>query len=174
MSGQDRLYLGQGHERRVGLSLEARGWHVHPWGQGILSAEVRSAFYELDRDKDVLLWRWLPDMIAVKGDRILLVEAKAEHERNADTPHFSIELRCVMAQLAMKPLGLPSVIVWANGYCNYTENLRVIDYRMPSGTGRRVRDANGSGTAFALVRKDEQLPMDDIFGPRIDQESEAA
>lgn len=168
---QQRLYLGKEHEQKVQRSLEARGWHVSPWGQGVLSDEVRQAFIERDAGIDVLLWRWLPDMIAVRGRDTFLVEAKTE--QRTDTANFAIEIRCIAAQLAMKPLGLDTYIVWADGTCNRPQDLRPVDIILPNGRGRRVVDVNGSGTAFALVLKSEQLPMDQVFGPRITERGAA-
>lgn len=164
--GQDRMHIGARHEDRVKLSIELRGWHVHPWGQGVLSEEVRQAFNQRDRGADVLLWRWMPDMIAVRGLDIYLIEAKSE-KRN-DTPYFTIELRSVMAQLAMKTLGLSTVIVWADGSCNRTEAIRIVDFWLPEGKNRRLDNVDGSGTPFARVRKDEQRPLDELFGPRME------
>lgn len=166
MNGQDRLHLGKRHEERVKLSLELRGWHVHPWGQGVLSDEVRQAFRERDVGADVLLWRWMPDMIAVRAVDIYLVEAKSEKRK--DTPYFTIEVRSIMAQLAMKTLGLSTVIVWDDGSCNRTEDIRIVDFWMPEGAGRRLSNVDGSGTPFARVRKDEQRPMGELFGPRME------
>lgn len=164
MSFQDRIHIGVEHERRVAASIELRGWHVHPWGQGILSDEVRQAFNERDAGSDVLLWRWMPDMIAVRGKDIYLVEAKSE--KRTDTDFFTIELRSVMAQLAMKTLGLSTVIVWADGTCNLTEDVEVVDFWLPEAKARRL-GTDGSGTPFIRVRKDQQRPLNDLFGPRI-------
>jgi hypothetical protein len=166
VTGQERIHLGQRHEERVKLSLELRGWHVHPWGQGVLSDEVRQAFNERDNGSDVLLWRWMPDMIAVRGIDIYLIEAKSE--RRTDTPYFTIEVRSIMAQLAMKTLGLSTVIVWADGTCNRTEDLEVVDFWLPEGKGRRLNNVDGSGTPFARVAKSKQISLDALFGSRME------
>lgn len=166
MKGQDRIHHGLRHERRVKISLDVRGWHVHPWGQGVLSNEVRQAFNERDRGSDVLLWRWMPDMIAVRGLDIFLVEAKSE--TRTDTPYFTIEVRSIMAQLAMKTLGLSTVVVWDDGTCNLTEDLEIVDFWLPEGRNRKLINVDGSGTPFARVRKDQQRQLDELFGSKLD------
>lgn len=168
--GQTRLHIGQVHEQKVQRSLAARGWDVQPWGQGLLSDSIRQAFMDADRGRDVLLWRWLPDLIAAKGRRLYLVDPKTDIRE--DTPFFSIELRCIMAQRAMSTLGIRHVVVWSDFSCNFMDLLRIADIRQPAGESRRVA-SNGSGTPFALVRKSEQLALDDVFGHKLPRQDVA-
>lgn len=162
MTFQDRIHVGLLHEKAVAQELAARGWHVHPWGQGVLSDAVRHAFMDRDSGRDVLLWRWMADLIAVRGKSVVLIDPKSEQRK--DTPFFTIELRALMTHLAMKPLGLNTVVVWADMTCNRVDKLRIVDHWLPEPDKRRVTTA-GSRTPFARVRKDEQRPLDEFFGP---------
>ncbi|GGU46141.1 hypothetical protein ACH4HG_41065 [Streptomyces coeruleorubidus] len=53
---QDRKAVGDAHERRVAAALRARGWTVHPCGQGTYPPAVRDA---LRRTRSAL--RQFPD-----------------------------------------------------------------------------------------------------------------
>lgn len=168
MKGQDRLHIGQTHERRVQAELERRGWYVQPWGQGLLHERVRQA---LNDKAPVVLWRWIPDLIAVKEPRICLIDPKSDYR--SDTPNFSIEISAIQAHRAMSCLGLRVVYVFADMSCNTPEDLRPIRWEMPD-PGRRRVAANGSGTPYALVRKSDQHPLDKWFGPALEKSSEVA
>lgn len=168
MSGQHRLHLGQGHEQRVQRELERRGWHVQPWGQGLLDDVTRQALVE---KAPIVLWRWMPDLIAVRDDKVALVDPKSD--TRTDTPYYSIEISALQAHRAMSVLGLRIVYVWGDLTVNYPENLICERWVMPD-PGRNRVAANGSGTPFALVRKDAQHPMDRLFGPVVQDRSGAA
>lgn len=123
-----------------------------------MDAVVRQAL--MDR-APVVLWRWIPDMIAVKGNRVALVDPKSEL-RN-DTANFAVEINALQAHRAMSPLGLRIVYVFGDMSCNFPEDLVAVGRFMPDVGSQRVA-ANGSGTPFVLVRKHDQLPMDKLFG----------
>lgn len=57
-----RLAVGDMLERRVRCELEARGWTVDMWGQGVLSEPIRDALW---RSNSRL--RYLPDLIAARA-----------------------------------------------------------------------------------------------------------
>lgn len=163
MIGQDRLRIGLRHERHVQAELERRGWHVQPWGQGLLDDRVRQV---LNERAPVVLWRWLPDLIAVRGDRVYLVDPKTDFR--PDSPNFSIEISAIQAHRAMSCLGLRIVYVFGDMTCNSPENIRPVQWFMPD-PGRTRIAANGSGTPFALVRKSEQIPFDACFGTPLEE-----
>ena len=161
MNGSRRLHTGKGHEEATAGMLRARGWIVHPWGQGLFEddengEEIRAA---LVTHEPKTLWRWIPDLIAVRGRKIYLVDPKTD--LRGDTPNFSIEIDAYMAHSAMQCLGLPIVYVWQNFTCNSPATLRIHKWMVEPQRGR----VSGSGTPFGLVNKAEQYPFDRIFGP---------
>ena len=158
MNGQHRLHIGVGHEQAVRDALTARGWFVQEWGQGVLDARVRQA---LNDRSPIVLWRWLPDLIAIKGQRVVLVDPKTDI--NKSTPNFSIEISAIQAHCGMRFLGLRIVYVFEDMTCNTPENLEPVKWWMPD-PGRDRVAAGGSGTPFALVRKSDQVPLDTWFG----------
>jgi hypothetical protein len=146
------MHLGLGHEQAVAEHLAGLGWTVHAWGQGLFDDRdgelVRAA---LVLHRPATHWRWIPDLIAVRGDEIRLVDPKANQ---SDTEYHAIEIDAWMAHRVMECLGLPIVYVWHDFTCN-----------TPTGLGPRrwflnPQGVNGSGTPFVLIRKDEQHPLD--------------
>lgn len=161
MNGQTRLHVGQAHELEVAKQLERRGWAVKPWGQGLFDDNIRQAL--INRKDPVVYWRWIPDLIAVRGETVYLVDPKTD--MRTDTPNFSIELDAFIAHNAMRALGLHIVYVWADLTCNTPGRLVSAGLFTPEPGRNRVATTNGSGTSFMLVRKDAQMPFDKVFGP---------
>lgn len=159
----DRLYLGESHEKRVEEALRCRGWAVQPWGLGLIQKPFHIA---LQSQPHVVLWRWIPDIIAMKDQIVLLVDAKTEWRR--DTPYFTLEINAYQSHLAMAALGLPIVYVWGDLTCNTPQRLNIIDCFFPDPGKRRVGTSGGSGTPFLRVRKDEQRSLDSWFGSPLD------
>ena len=164
MNGQHRLHIGKGHEDAVADELRLRGWIVHPWGQGLfddgeVGAQVRAALVTCDPKT---LWRWIPDLIAIKGHRIYLVDPKTD--LRGDTPNFSLEADAFMAHSMMRCLGLPIVYVWQDFTCNAPDRLRPVGHFLEPQRGKVA----GSGTPFMLVRKADQIPFDRVFGRALD------
>lgn len=163
MNGARRLHTGKGHEEAVGQKLESHGWLVHPWGQGLFAddetgEQVRAALV-LHQPKT--MWRWIPDLIAVRNQRVYLVDPKTDLRQ--DTPNFSIEVDAYMAHLAMSSLGLPVVYVWQDFTCNTPIGLQPHRWELEPQRGK----VGGSGTPYALIRKADQLPFAAIFGPPV-------
>lgn len=163
MSGQHRLHLGKSHEDAVADRLRAHGWVVHPWGQGLfaddaIGDEVRAA---LVTREPKTLWRWIPDLIAVKGNKIYLVDPKTDIR--SDTPNFSLEVDAYMAHSMMRCLGLPIVYVWQDFTCNAPHRLRPVAWFLEPQRGV----TRGSGTPFVLVAKADQDPFEKVFGPPV-------
>ncbi len=161
MSGERRLHIGKAHESATAERLHAHGWTVHPWGQGLFTdddagEEVRAA---LVTREPKTLWRWIPDLIAVKGSQIYLVDPKTD--LRSDTPNFSLEVDAYMAHSMMRCLGLPIVYVWQDFTCNAPHRLRPVRWQLEPQRG----EVRGSGTPFVLVRKVDQLPFEAVFGP---------
>jgi len=161
VTGAVRLHIGKGHELDVTEKLAAHGWIVHPWGQGLFEGEagehVRQA---LVARQPKTYWRWIPDLIAVKGTRLMLVDPKTDL---TDTPNFSIEIDAYIAHLAMSGFGLPVVYVWQDMTCNTPGGLFVHKWFAELQRGA----TRGSGTPFGLVSRADQKPFEWAFGPRI-------
>lgn len=108
-----------------------------------------------------VLWRWIPDLIAVRGARVLLVDPKSQN--NPEAPTIAIEINAVQAHQAMSPLGLRVVYVFGDLSCNYAERLQPIKWHTPD-PGRSRVVARGSGTPYMVIRRSEQIPLDQLFG----------
>jgi hypothetical protein len=155
MSGPNRLHHGRAHEIAVREKLREHGWTVQDWGQGILSDEIRVAL-RADSREPAVLWRWIPDLIAVKGSRVVLVDPKTD--LRGDTANFTIEISAWQAHLAMLPLGLHVVYVWADFTCNTAQGIQPASDPKPGVAEHR--------TWFYLIRKDQQRPFEWAFGDK--------
>jgi hypothetical protein len=153
-NGAVRIHLGKSHEEAVQERLEQYGWTVQPWGQGLLTDEIRAAW---QRHYPPVQWRWIPDLIAVRGTRLVLVDPK--WDASPESPNFSIEQDAIMAHRAMAQLGLRIVYVFGDFSCNTPEGL-VIAHRS---LGAERERNGGSGTPYVLVRKADQHPFEDWF-----------
>lgn len=166
MSFTGRKVLADAHERAIKSELERRGWHVEPFGIGMLQATTREHLHGV---RPATLWRWLPDLIASRDGRVVLVDGKGE-QRN-DTPNFAIELMAIYAHRSMAVFGVPIVYVFNDMSCNWLtdEFIAGAKWFMPEPGRHRVQSA-GSGTPFVLVPKSAQLHMDVVFGPAYDDD----
>src|SRR5262245_53343513 len=73
MSFATRLAQGKAHEIEVTSRLRSHGWAVEPFGQALLTEAIRAAL----RRHAHLPLRWMPDLLAVRGDDLpLMVDAK--------------------------------------------------------------------------------------------------
>lgn len=105
----DRRAVGDEHERRVREELERRGWTVNPYGQGVLSEEIRRALKTTDSPM-----RWDPDLVAACGSSICLVDAKTAMRGEA-AHHYSISRKAVQAHVQMwARLDIPIYYVFSN------------------------------------------------------------
>ena len=155
MSFQRRMHIGESHESAVARELERRGWTVVQFGQGLLPDDIRTAL--MDRETPL---RWLPDLIAAKPqqNRVVLVDAKSE--QRSDTPNHSLEVAALTSMLLHQYMyGIPVVIVWSDFKCSLPQHLKPVRWVLD--TDGWVR---GSRTPFLLVKKAEQVAMDDWFG----------
>jgi Holliday junction resolvase len=89
---QERLAVGVEHEQRVAEELAIRGWTVDPWGQGVLTSAVRSALQGTDS-----ALRWTPDMIAARGELVVLIDAKGT--TSPDSGRHAVSRDAVRAHL---------------------------------------------------------------------------
>lgn len=153
MSFQRRLQLAEEHERYVAQELEQRGWLVQRFGQGLLDERIQSAL----KDRETPM-RWLPDLLACRGQKVVLIDAKAEQRK--DTANFSLELTALTSMVLHKYLyGLPVVIVWDDLRVNTPDQLEPVRWVLDTDGW-----VHGSRTPFVLVRKTHSYYMDDWFG----------
>lgn len=157
MRGQDRIRLGEAHERAVAARLVEQGWTVQPWGQGVMQEDIRTSMFH---QPHTVFWRWIPDLIAIRGSRVVLVDPKTE--KNHATGNHALELDAWSAHQIMAPLGLPIVYVWADFTCNTPDRVRPHRVVYPKADGISIRD--GSQTPFVLVKKSDQHPFEQWFG----------
>lgn len=157
MKAEERLRIGHEHEQRVRFELERRGWTVQHFGQGLFAEEIRRA---LQFQPFKVMWRWLPDLIAARDGRALLVDPKSDIR--TDTPNFSIEQAAICTHNFMLGMGLPIVYVFSDLSCNYVHEIDVERVLLACTEGPLA--TAGSGTPFALVRKDKQISLDEVFG----------
>jgi hypothetical protein len=145
----DRLSIGTAHEQRVAGELRARGWTVDPWGQGVLSAEVRAAI----RHSGSRL-RFLPDLIAARNGELVTIDCK-DRMRSADSGRYSIARQCVNFGIQMAALDVPLFYVFGN--------LAVLLPTEVMAYGRIGPRVTGSG-AYYLVPERLGHQFDDVFG----------
>ena len=158
--GQIRLHLGAAHEQAVSDALMERAYTVQPFGQGLLIPEIRAALQHLKPDA---LWRWVPDLIAVRGKKVALVDPKTGWRQ--DKGNVAIENSAILAHRMMAPLILPIIYVFDTPHgllCAHHDELKIQRYILDTGTVR-----GGSGTPFALVHHTDLVPFDVMFGPRL-------
>jgi hypothetical protein len=161
----ERKHLAESHEFAIRVELERRGWTVEPFGIALLSDHMRQALRQV---QPLALWRWLPDLIATRDRRTVLVDGKDE-QRN-DTPNFAVEETAILAHRTMATLGVPIVYVFSDMSCNFNcDDLLNQGRRVgPTHGGSRVQGAAGSGTPFWLLPKRHQLHLDEVFGAPLD------
>lgn len=149
-----RLDRGEAHERAVAEKLTENGWHVEAFGQGLFTERTKRA---MQQHHPKIMLRWLPDLIASRGTRVILVEAKWSDR--TDTDNFSIEIDSMAALTATEVVwGIPVYIVWRDFSCNRAARLRHVRWEpRPTGT-------QGSNTPYMLVAKKDQHPFDEAFG----------
>ena len=129
-------------------ALGARNWETELVGQ------------EFQTPPDLLgvMGRWMPDVLATRGPYgAMYVDAKDDN--SPTTKNYSIELAALACYgMVRARFGREVVLVWPGGTCNYASDLR------PTRVETRAPE-RGSGTAFVLVKEDDQRSMDDVFGP---------
>jgi hypothetical protein len=86
---QERLTAGLAHEQRVATKMEALGWTVSTWGQGILPEGTRWAIREA-RSR----FRHFPDLVASRPGEIVAIDAK-DNMYSTGTGRYAVSRECV-------------------------------------------------------------------------------
>ncbi|MFI5868091.1 hypothetical protein [Streptomyces sp. NPDC051546] len=150
---QDRKAVGDQHEHRVATALRARGWTVHPCGQGTYPEAVREA---LRRTRSAL--RQFPDLIAARGSDIVTIDAK-DHMPSTTTDRYSISTTTINAGLHFTAIHAPTPLYYVFGDLKVLTPAEVLHY-----TDHALRHSSG---AYHLVSTHRAHPFDNVFGPAV-------
>ncbi|MFE7581048.1 hypothetical protein ACFU5Y_05695 [Streptomyces gardneri] len=151
-SFQQRKAIGDAHEQRVTHELNQRGWHVSPWGQGIMGEPVRLALHHTTSSL-----RWTPDLIAARERQVVLIDCKSRMTSHASRRHV-VERAAVNAHLQL--------VAWTSLPLYYVfDNLDLLTPYNALGYGQvGPRTTAGSGSPYLLVPADQSMPFEDVFG----------
>ncbi|WP_329460842.1 hypothetical protein [Streptomyces sp. NBC_01431] len=147
---QDRKAVGDAHERRVAAALRARGWTVHPCGQGTYPPAVCEA---LRRTRSAL--RQFPDLIAARGSDLVTIDAK-DRMPSTDTDRYAISTDTVNAGLLFTAAHAPTPLYYVFGDLKVLTPAEVLHY-----SAHALRHRSG---AFHLIYTGQAHPFDEVFG----------
>lgn len=147
MTWEARKQTGDAHENRVAVEMSNRNWVVDPWGQAVLSEQVRRA---ISRTR----WKNFPDLVAARDGDLVAIDAK-DRMSSAETGRYAISRECVSFGLQfVAAFGVPIFYVFGNlGVLTPQE---VMSY---GSTGAR-----GMGGSYYLVNGRLAHQFDDVFG----------
>ena len=98
MTGAKRLALAAVHERAIAAELQERGYDVEPFGQALLSDEVRKRLRDQRCPAHLSLMRWMPDLaVMLSGTaHLVAIDAKTNEKCNSASRNHAIELRSIL------------------------------------------------------------------------------
>lgn len=141
----DRMALALPHERAVAEVMAGVGWFVDRWGTELLSRDLHR---QLLHARSPL--RFQPDMVAVRENSVLWLEAKTVSEKNKRTGNVSVQKECLSALLSLSVAQrTPIYFVWWDMTATPVAELAHCDHKC---TGPDW--GNGSGTPYWLAAKD--------------------
>ncbi|MFC9595804.1 hypothetical protein ACFTUC_39165 [Streptomyces sp. NPDC056944] len=151
-SFQQRKAIGDAHEQRVTHELNQRGWHVSPWGQGVMGEPVRLALHHTSSSL-----RWTPDLIAARERQVVMIDCKSRMTSQTSRRH-AVERAAVTAHLQL--------VAWTQLPLYYVfDNLDLLTPYDALGLGREgPRTTAGSGSPYLLVPADRSMPFENVFG----------
>lgn len=161
-SFRKRIEDAQKHEQDVINALLARDWFAEPFGQAMLSEQMRDHLRRVETSV-----RWMPDIIAAKNiagkEHIVFIDAKAG-ERYKETGNHDIENAALeSAKRWIKLSGdCPYFFVFGDG------GVATPDDVLENGWDGTFR-GSGSGTPFKLFPSDICRQFDTVFGERPSQ-----
>ncbi|MER7048338.1 PDDEXK family nuclease [Streptomyces jumonjinensis] len=145
-----RKSIGEAHERRLADALLARGWTVHPVGQGTYPPAVQDA---LSRSRSAL--RQFPDLIAARGAELVTIDAKTRLP-STHTDRYAISAATLNAGLQFTATHAPTPLYYVFGDMKVLTPAEVLHY-----TAHALRHRSG---AFHLVRTHTAHTFDEVFG----------
>lgn len=152
-SFQHRKAVGDAHELRVAGEFSRRGWDVNPWGQGVLTETVQRALQGTDS-----AFRWTPDLVVAKSNRIALIDCKSRMTSRTTHRH-AVERAAVTAHLQL--------VAWTQLPVYYVfDNLDVLTpYDVLVAGHNGPYSQAGSGSPYYLIATARSLTLDSAFGP---------
>lgn len=104
MTGAQRMALAGAHEQAIGRELRERGYDVEPFGQALLSAQVRKRLRDQRCPAHLSLMRWLPDLaVMLSGTpHLVAIDAKTNEKCNSTSRNHAIELRSILGGLVTR------------------------------------------------------------------------
>jgi hypothetical protein len=156
-----RMATAFDYEQVLADDLRARGWQVLRIGMGVLPEAMRNHLINWrDSYGWPSRWRWMPDLLVTTDrfgrPRCYMVDAKT---LESETLNYSIELDAVETYQAIENcLHIPVLMVGEGRVLTPHIAFNRYFYRS-DGSG-----ANGSKTAFILVKKIYAEPMANFFG----------
>ncbi len=149
---ETRKAAGDLLEQRVAEELTIRDWAVSPYGQGTFDQAIRSALRQTHSSI-----RWQPDLIAARGDLVVLIDCKGRMTSTTSNRH-AIERAAVQAHLQYSALaGLPVYYVF--------DGLGVLTPHDVLTAGRVGPHTQvGSGAPYYLIGSGLARPFDAVFG----------
>ena len=145
-----RRTIGDQHEHTVKRALEARGWTVHPCGQGTYPVPIQQA---LCHTPSAL--RYFPDLIAARGSELVTIDAKARMP-STTSRNYAISHKCALAGLQFMGVHAPVPLYYVLGDLCVLTPAEVL-----YGTFHTLRPTSG---AYHLVSSRLAFPFDDVFG----------
>lgn len=135
-----------------------RGWHVNPWGQGVLDEPVREAL-KSGYGENI---RHTPDLLAAREGEVILIDCKSRMT-SSDTGRHSISRAAVRAHRQIEAVyDVPIYYVFDDlGVLTPWEVITV------GGAGPHLRVGNRG--SYYLVSAGLTRPFDDVFGAEIGQ-----
>lgn len=149
-----RKAIGDQHEQRIMEELRARGWEVHPFGQGTYPTAIQAA---LQAPNSPL--RHLPDMIAARGTTVVTIDAKTSMRSRA-SGRYAISTKCLLAGLQFTGLNAPVPLYYVFG------DLTVLT---PADVMHHSRHGQLQPTgSYYLVSTRQAYRFDDLFGQPVE------
>lgn len=154
---EEREAAGTRHEVAVEHRLRAAGWLTARFGQGMMPPATVEA---LRKTQSPL--RWTPDLVAVRGERVLLVDAKTTLKTYDRVRFHVVEAKCVRKQYELFHdqdglLVVPVVYVFGDFTCAWLGDVNAFGvYRRGS--------AAGSRTPYYSIDIDLCRAFEEVFG----------
>jgi hypothetical protein len=137
-----RLTFSYEYEKHVRWVLQQQGWAAEPFGQALLSEDMRNHL----RHRPTAA-RWLPDIIAAQGDTVIYVDAKASSAHQ--TGNHAVETASSTAlHLWQAFTGCP--VFYAFPHATQDTFVSLDDWQSSKFRGKYR--GSGSGTPFDLAR----------------------
>ena len=144
---------GHRYEAEVTADLQARGWRVQPFGQGLLSPLTRAWL-----GRSVYPVRWLPDLIAARRDALAFIDAK----RSLRVDRHAVEELAVRSAIGFEAWNhLAEFYVFPDGCVARPATVRAYGVQ---GVAERTRASTGK--PFLLISCTDCRHVDEVFGKR--------